>query len=120
MSRMDEFMSGSCDSSEMAGVNRSNRFGGYMQIRGSTTRLCVKWNSMIETIKWNDVDVELPDDSVTVLVHIPEADGEQVWPGYLDDDQWMGSDGMPLSVEVTHWAQMPIGPLGSNALGFPD
>lgn len=65
---------------------------------------------MNETIKWIDVDVDLPDDEVTVLVHIPEANGEQVWPGYLDDGYWTNCDGMRLTSAVTHWAEMPIGP----------
>lgn len=67
---------------------------------------------MNETIKWIDVNVELPDDGTTVLVHIPEANSERVWLGYLDEDEWITVDAMPFTNRVTHWAELPSGPIG--------
>lgn len=56
-----------------------------------------------ETITWHPV-TSPPDSDTTVLLD-PE-DGE-VWPGYLDGDQWRWADGMPAS--PTRWAHMPTG-----------
>ena len=63
-----------------------------------------------ETIHWIDVDDEIPDDSMMVLVFIPE-DNDPIWLGYYDSqDGWCGVAGMPFDVSIVAWAEMPIGP----------
>ena len=63
--------------------------------------------SMNETIEWHRADEVLPDADTDVLVIQP---GEaEVWPGYLDGDQWRTSDGFPMAA-VLFWADMPKGP----------
>lgn len=63
--------------------------------------------AMSELIEWQRADAALPDSDTTVLV-IPAGEVE-VWPGYLDGEQWRNSDGFPLG-EVLFWANMPEGP----------
>ena len=66
-----------------------------------------------ETIHWIDVDDEIPDDSMMVLVFIPE-DNDPIWLGYFDSqDGWCGVAGMPFDVPIVAWAELPIGP-GQN------
>lgn len=65
-----------------------------------------------ELIEWRRPEDELPDTEETVLLYMPEADGEPVWPGYFDhygDFCWLLADGMPAG-QVTHWAYFPEGP----------
>jgi hypothetical protein len=72
---------------------------------------------MTEQLTWVSVTDELPDEGVTVLL-FGDFDGEPVWPGYLDEadekaigcDIWRAVDGM-LIRGVTHWAEMPSGPV---------
>ena len=72
-----------------------------------------------EVIRWIRTLDELPDEGVTVLL-FGDFDGEPVWPGYLDeaDEMASGSD-IWRTVEgtlirgVTHWAEMPCGPVAS-------
>ena len=66
-----------------------------------------------ETITWNPIWQLLPDDDLNVLVRFERADGEVlVWPGYCDDGRWRLADGRFLvDDKVTHWAEMPEGPL---------
>lgn len=35
-------------------------------------------------------------------------DGEPIWPGYLDGEQWTLADGMPVN-KVVRWAEMSKG-----------
>jgi len=63
-------------------------------------------------MEWIDANSKLPDDGETVLLYMPDADGEPVWPGYFDyygAAQWMLADGMPAG-HVTCWRAMPQGP----------
>lgn len=67
---------------------------------------------MCELIKWQRPEDALPDAEETVLLYMPEAEGEPVWPGYFDhygDFRWMLADGMPAGL-VTYWAYFPEGP----------
>ena len=68
--------------------------------------------AMSELIEWRRPEDELPDTEETVLLYMPEAEGEPVWPGYFDhyrDCCWLLADGMPAGT-VTHWAYFPEGP----------
>lgn len=61
-----------------------------------------------ELIRWVPVTDTLPDDETTVLVFMPTAD-EPVGLGCHSDDRWWVTEGG--SPAVTHWADMPAGPL---------
>ncbi len=62
-----------------------------------------------ETIIWHDCAKQMPDDDTAVLLHMPELDGDSVWPGYHDGDEgWTLADGMPAPT-VARWAHMPVG-----------
>ena len=66
----------------------------------------------IEMIKWRKPENELPDSEETVLLFMPDAEGEPVWPGYFDhygDFCWMLADGMPAG-NVVAWSYFPEGP----------
>jgi len=63
---------------------------------------------LTETITWHEPAEKLPDADVTVLIEVEEVDGEPVWPGYLDGDEWKLADGMPVT-KVRRWADMPKG-----------
>lgn len=57
-----------------------------------------------ELVQW--VREGKPDADRTVLLYMPGAEGEQVWPGYWDGEDWLLADGAPApSVEA--WAEMP-------------
>jgi len=62
-----------------------------------------------ETINWVSVKDSLPDEDIVVLVKTPSP-GEPVWPGYLLQGEWTWVDGSIAAYEVTHWADMPVGP----------
>lgn len=63
-----------------------------------------------ETIAWYPADADsMPDADITVLLHIENAVGEPVWPGYFDGERWFLADGMPVSGRVIEWAGMPAG-----------
>lgn len=62
--------------------------------------------------QWIDVNKRLPDAEETVLLYMPGAFGEPVWPGYFtacNVFRWMLADGMPAP-EVTHWMPFPEPP----------
>jgi hypothetical protein len=63
---------------------------------------------LTETLTWWTPNERLPDAEVTVLLEVEDADGEPVWPGYLDGDEWKLADGMPVA-KVRRWAEMPKG-----------
>jgi hypothetical protein len=69
---------------------------------------------MDEVIKWIDAAVEMPDDSIDVLVFGRECLDDLntlVWTGYWDslDECWRCNNGSELNA-ITHWAEMPEGP----------
>lgn len=61
---------------------------------------------------WIDANEQMPDADETVLLFMPDADGEPVWPGYFQcygDSSWALADGMPAG-RVTHWMHFPEAP----------
>ena len=65
---------------------------------------------------WVCADKELPDSEETVLLYMPDAYSEPVWPGYFDhygDMQWFLVDAMPAG-RVTHWMHFPEPPPTKN------
>ena len=62
-------------------------------------------------MKWIRVDDEMPETEETVLIYMPEAETEPIWPGYLNDSGscWLLADGMPAG-RVTHWMHFPFPP----------
>lgn len=68
---------------------------------------------------WIDVNDALPDAETTVLLYMPGAESEPVWPGYFDffdEAQWLLADGMPAGT-VTHWMHFPEPPKGQHRGG---
>lgn len=63
-----------------------------------------------ETLTWHKPSEKMPDDDTTVLMHMPTADSEPVWPGYFDGEQWMLPDGFEPACAVEAWAHLPGGP----------
>jgi len=73
-----------------------------------------------ERIKWIRTLDELPDAGVTVLL-FGDMEGEPVWLGYFDEATahgyiWRTVDGAEID-GVTHWAEMPCGPVVSAEVG---
>lgn len=63
-------------------------------------------------MNWIDANEEMPEAEETVLIYMPEADSEPIWPGYFDyygDHCWLLADGMPAP-RVTHWMHFPFPP----------
>lgn len=60
-----------------------------------------------ELITWNSPAEQMPDDDLTVLLHLEDEECP-VWPGYRDGDQWLLADAMPAP-KVLAWANMPEG-----------
>ena len=63
-------------------------------------------------MNWIDVNEEMPEAEETVLLYMPEANGEPIWPGYFDyygDWCWSLADGRPAGL-VTHWMHFPFPP----------
>ena len=69
-----------------------------------------------ETIVWRLESAELPDAGLTVLMFIPAAD-DPIYFGYWDDDEqaWIHDIGLKVKEAVTHWAEMPGGPHGTES-----
>ncbi len=67
---------------------------------------------MQSTITWISTDVELPDDSIVVLVALESGD-EPTWIGYYDSAEcdWFNSDGMRFRSAVSHWCELPQAPV---------
>ena len=67
-----------------------------------------------ESIAWIPSSDELPDEGITVLLFSPDA-AEPVWPGYFDEVSAHGyiwRTAMSDEITgVTHWAEMPFGPV---------
>jgi hypothetical protein len=63
---------------------------------------------LTETLTWWTPAEKLPDSDTTVMLEMEDAEGDPVWPGYLDDEEWKLADGMPAS-KVVRWAEMPKG-----------
>lgn len=64
-----------------------------------------------EVIVWYSVERSLPDASTTVLVKSSDA-SDPTFPGYWDDDAGLWFSIHNAEMEgVTHWAEMPAGPL---------
>lgn len=61
-------------------------------------------------LTFHECTERLPDDEMLVLMAL--ADGD-VYPGFQDSGEWRFSDAMSVTIEVTHWADMPEHP---NAL----
>ena len=57
--------------------------------------------------EWQDANVSLPDDDVTVLIALD--DGE-VWTGFMDAGEWRYVSGDEMAAKVTHWQHLPAGP----------
>ncbi len=67
---------------------------------------------MQSTITWMSTDVELPDDSIVVLVALESGD-EPTWIGYYDSAEcdWFNCDGMRFRSAVSHWCDLPQVPV---------
>lgn len=67
--------------------------------------------STAELLEWHCVaGGSMPDAEVTVLLWLRYADGSTDWcSGFFDGEAWCDCTAMPVSCEVTHWAQ-PEGP----------
>ncbi|MCC7082198.1 MAG: hypothetical protein IT530_16115 [Burkholderiales bacterium] len=67
-----------------------------------------------ETIEWRSAARELPDSDIVVLVGCPDED-EPVWLGWFDaaDNRWVSVNAD--EIEVTWWADVPIGPARPGA-----
>lgn len=63
-----------------------------------------------ETIRWQMANEIQPDSGMLVLVFRPDAAGEPVWIGYLDEDGWRYVDASQIDEEVVAWAEIPAGP----------
>ena len=61
-----------------------------------------------ERITWHRVAEKLPDDDITVLVHITGG-SEPVWLGYRDGGIWRDVDSFSIGGEVVAWADLPAG-----------
>jgi hypothetical protein len=68
-----------------------------------------------EEIQWWSPRERMPDDDTTVLLWVPESDGEPVWPGHWSGEEWCWTCGTPVPQEVQAWADVPIGPQGTDA-----
>jgi hypothetical protein len=68
-------------------------------------------SSQTEELKWISTLEEMPDADTTVLIYT-NADGENIWLGYYEDDfnGWRFVEGGAVPHIVTHWAEMPEGP----------
>lgn len=64
---------------------------------------------MREHIDWQKPSDRMPDDDMTVLLHLEDEEWP-VWPGYHDGEEgWLLADAMPAP-KVLGWADMPKGP----------
>ena len=64
----------------------------------------------LEQIEWVSVNERLPDDEITVLMYSP-GESEPVWLGWLHNKNWYEYGTRLFSANVTHWAELPIGPI---------
>lgn len=80
--------------------------------RGMTMDEYVKQEtSDIPRVRWIPATERMPEDFVSVLVHIPsEAPLPTVHEAYWAGEVWMTRDGGFLDSEITHWRDMPEPP----------
>ena len=57
------------------------------------------------SVKWIDIDDDLPDDEIAVLMHIEEC--ERPFYGWKLGDQWWHDCGDVVAGTVLHWADIP-------------
>jgi hypothetical protein len=71
----------------------------------------VSIDGVAESIVWYSVERSLPDASVTVMVKSADR-SDPTFPGYWDDEAgiWFSIHNAEME-GVTHWAEMPAGPL---------
>jgi hypothetical protein len=72
---------------------------------------------MDEVLHWHDVTNVTPDEGSVVLVKSSSA-SEPVWPAVLEEGHWRYVDAS-LALDVTHWAEMPVGPRTDGFGGVP-
>jgi len=65
-----------------------------------------------ESIEWI-TDGSLPDDSILVLIEVPnpdsdDADDTEVFTGFVDGETWRDAEAMPVETVVA-WADLPRG-----------
>ena len=62
-----------------------------------------------ETIKWVDVNLEMPDSDICVMITNTLRDP---WIGFYDTESefWRNADGSKCVSPITYWAEMPEGP----------
>lgn len=72
--------------------------------------------STAETITWHRADEGRPDADLVVLVAFdPDTvQGEPVWLGTWNGDEWVSVDSGVFEEGVTHWADVPHGPGGPH------
>jgi hypothetical protein len=65
-----------------------------------------------ETITWRPVADGLPDDLITVLMAVQDADGIEVHQGFFEDGRWHDASARLIRPQqvVMAWADMPEGP----------
>lgn len=63
---------------------------------------------LTESLTWYEPAERMPDHDTTVMLEFEEVDGEPVWPGYFDGEDWLLADGMPAG-KVKRWSEMPKG-----------
>ena len=52
---------------------------------------------------------EMPDDCTSVMTFSPDS-SEPVWPGFHDEQRWIGLDSWPMNCLITHWQHFPEPP----------
>lgn len=62
-----------------------------------------------EVVDWIDPDEIEPDEELTVMLFVPEAN-EPVWPGYKRDGQFFWACGRLIEYPVVAYAEMLSGP----------
>jgi hypothetical protein len=67
----------------------------------------MKTPNFFSEVFWRSVDAELPDDEITVLLHLQSG---EIWTGFLDGDTWRFVSADSISEPVLHWAQFPEPP----------
>jgi hypothetical protein len=67
----------------------------------------MKTPNFFSEVFWRSVDAELPDDEITVLLHLQSG---EIWTGFHDAGTWRFVSADSISEPVLHWAPFPEPP----------
>lgn len=68
-------------------------------------------------VRWISRADRYPDADQTVLIALDDTHAEPIWLGWTDGARWWNVNAEEVTGCVTHWAELPLAPTPSAAVG---